>query len=327
MLALSVASSLAQWPRMLRGAFTAAECDAIAQLFLESSATAEIDERTSEGVNRVNRWDTDNRLRDSGRLDGVYARVASSLGVDLDVKGMTEFTLMHEFTREHNFFGWHVDSSPGDGKPPRTLNVNVMLSAVGVDYTGGQLQVGDTNVSAQKGDLYLYPAAFPHAVHDLQAGVRRTLVIALVDKEADAASRAAYFARAATEFARLTAGPLAGESKMHLLHAEFLEASGADEAAAARARCLSFKVTAEAPQYAEHFAGEAARALQHVAAAGGGAESAETLRAAAGLVEMAECIREGSAAQARAALDYYRVAVDHMGGAQRGGGGGGRGAG
>ena len=232
---------------------------------------------------------------------------------------------MHEFTREHNFFGWHVDSSPGDGKPPRTLNVNVMLSAVGVDYTGGQLQVGDTNVSAQKGDLYLYPAAFPHAVHDLQAGVRRTLVIALVDKQADAASRAAYFARAATEFARLTAGPLAGESKMHLLHAEFLEASGADEAAAARARCLRFKVTAEAPQYAEHFAGEAARALQHVAAAGGGAESAETLRAAAGLVEMAECIREGSAAQARAALDYYRVAVDHMGGAQRGGGG--RGAG
>ena len=135
-----------------------------AQLFLQSSATAEIDERTSEGVNRVNRWDTDNRLRDSGRLDGVYARVASSLGVDLDVKGMTEFTLMHEFTREHNFFGWHVDSSPGDGKPPRTLNVNVMLSTVGVDYTGGQLQVGDTNVSAQKGDLYLYPAAFPHAV-------------------------------------------------------------------------------------------------------------------------------------------------------------------
>ena len=61
------------------------------------------------------------------------ARVASSLGVDLDVKAMTEFTLMHEFTREHNFFGWHVDSSPGDGKPPRTLNVNVMLSAVGVD--------------------------------------------------------------------------------------------------------------------------------------------------------------------------------------------------
>ena len=114
---------------------------------------------------------------------------------------------------------------------------------------------------------------------------------------------------------------------MHLLHAEFLEASGADEAAAARARCLSYKVTAEAPQYAEHFAGEAARALQHVAAAGGGAESAETLRAAAGLVEMAECIREGSAAQARAALDYYRVAVDHMGGAQRGVGGGGRGAG
>ena len=78
----------------------------------------------------------------------------------------------------------------------------------------------------------------------LQAGVRRTLVLALVDKEADAASRAAYFARAAS-----------------------------------------------------------------------------------GLVEMAECIREGSAAQARAALDYYRVAVDHMGGAQRGGGGGGHGAG
>ena len=96
--------------------------------------------------------------------------------------------------------------------------------------------------------------------------------------------------------------------------------------AVARARCLSFKVTLEAPQYAEHFAGEAARALQHVAAAGG-AESAETLRAASGLVEMAECIREGSAAQARAALDYYRVAVDHMGGAQRRGGGGGRGAG
>ena len=48
MLALSFASSLAQWPRFFPGAFSAAECDAIAQLFLESSATAEIDERTSE---------------------------------------------------------------------------------------------------------------------------------------------------------------------------------------------------------------------------------------------------------------------------------------
>ena len=32
--------------------------------------------------------------------------------------------------------------------------------------------------------------------------------------------------------------------------------------------------------------------------------------------------REQRREQARAALDYYRVAVDHMGGAQRGGGGG-----
>uniref|UniRef100_A0A7S4EXB5 Prolyl 4-hydroxylase alpha subunit Fe(2+) 2OG dioxygenase domain-containing protein n=1 Tax=Chrysotila carterae TaxID=13221 RepID=A0A7S4EXB5_CHRCT len=98
-----------------------------------------------------------------------------------------EFTLMHEFRPSFDRFDWHVDTKPNDGKW-RTFNVNIMLSAAS-DYTGGQLQVGGRNISAQQGDLYLYPASAPHAVHTVASGVRRTLVLALADPVYAASAR------------------------------------------------------------------------------------------------------------------------------------------
>jgi len=298
-LALKVPSD--GWPRMLRGAFSAEECDAIVRAFLENTQE-EVDHREQQGIARVNRWDAGNRLRDAGMFDGVYGRIAGQLGVpDLPIRQMVDFTLMHEFTPEHSFFGWHVDTSPADGKW-RTLNVNVMLSNPGVDFRGGQLQVGATNVTAVKGDAYLYPAAFPHTVHDLEGGLRRTLVIALADPQQDAARREEYFAGAEANLQQLTSGPLSGESKLHLIHAEFLEAAGRDEAESFRARCLSFKVTEQAEQYAEHFALQGAKALRYALAAGGGADAAEALRAAREKLDMAECVQPGAAAESRELL-------------------------
>ncbi|KAJ1479222.1 hypothetical protein T484DRAFT_1815097, partial [Baffinella frigidus] len=100
-------------------------------------------------------------------------------GFDIDLlapqtfRSHVEFDLLHEFQKGY-FFDFHIDAKPNDNTQ-RSINVNVMLSPR-EDYTGGGLQVGAAQINAEQGDLYFYPAAFPHKVHDVTGGVRHTLV-------------------------------------------------------------------------------------------------------------------------------------------------------
>ena len=135
-----------------------------------------------------------------------------------------EFVLLHEF-REGDFFDWHVDSKPDDGKM-RTQNVNVVLSSAD-DFEGGALQVGSANASLQLGDLHAYPAALPHKVHDITKGRRYTLVVATRGR-----AEGQYWAAALRDYERL-ARELGGEHpKLHWIFGEFLEKTGDADAAA-----------------------------------------------------------------------------------------------
>ena len=145
--------------------FTAAECQTIVNMFLESKREPDVRSienlpgmSSSYGVARVNRWDEDQRMLRSGQLDWVYERLLPLVAA---TKDSVAFTLLHEFDEAHDRFDWHVDTKPNDGKS-RTTNLNVMLSEPRVDFGGGALQVGARNVSVRRGDAYAYAAAAPH---------------------------------------------------------------------------------------------------------------------------------------------------------------------
>lgn len=202
-----------------------------------------------------------------GSLDWIYERVLENVRGDTDVftsvprsplemRQFVEFNLMHTFdaTEGHDHFGWHIDGKLGDEKH-RTYNINVMLSTPD-SFSGGELQVGERNVSAQAGDLYLYPASTPHTVHPLSSGTRRSLVIALTDPFFNDSTRGyweGYWRAVEGRFASLAGGALADEPKLHLLRGEFLEAQGRG-AEAQRAYCMSYRARpADAPGYAQQF--------------------------------------------------------------------------
>lgn len=291
---LASASAEEGWPLVLRGIFTPEECDRISTLFV-SMLPAENDVREGEGVSRINRWDAGGVLMAQGSFDWIHSRLVESLDLGLSsaeaeplhsFQAQVEFNLMHEFTAGR-FFEWHVDAKPDDGKY-RTFNVNVMLSRPGVDFGGGALQVGQTRVDSQQGDVYVYPASFPHAVEDVTAGVRRTLVVALAEPDTAGGGpdlqkrRATYWRASEGNLAALAAGPLGGETKIHLLHAQLLEALGRS-AEAERAYCRSYRATAEAARYARHFSQEGVAALEQGA-------GDERLRLAHSYFTMAACI-------------------------------------
>ena len=149
--------------------------------------------------------------------------------------------------------------------------------------------------------MYVYPAAVVHRVRPLTYGRRLTLVIALEevgteegaeagthasteagtaagtaatmpDQEQTAAAAAAarrrvsYFAHAEASFERLVKGALAGESKVHILHGEFLEGAGrAEEARAAFCRSYIASGAAAAAAHAAQFVRDAWAALNQPA--------------------------------------------------------------
>jgi len=125
---------------------------------------------------------------------------------------------MHEFNGA-DFFDWHVDTKPGDGTG-RTINVNVMLSdaadhldgeGTGKEkqggYVGGELRVGECTLRPKRGDLYWYPANYPHKVEDVESGTRHTLVVAIQTTDTDR-ERSDYWQRGLANFERLTTGVL-----------------------------------------------------------------------------------------------------------------------
>jgi predicted 2-oxoglutarate/Fe(II)-dependent dioxygenase YbiX len=260
---------------MARNAFTPAECDAIIDLYTTQLKRIE-DTREADSVSRINRFDVKQKLLKRGDLDWILDRVASKLplnnhcevvlvdhGTDAtttpllsgeELKTCIDFTLLHEFNPGMHF-GLHVDTKPNDGTH-RTYNVNIMLSDPSA-YQGGALQVGPTPMEGlQKGDLYLYPASLPHAVHQLDGGLRYTYVMALTVPLQYRSDRqqSSYWAASEERFRALMGRMGDLESKLHLIYAQFLEASGdrSDQDIDA-AYCNSYKATPEATQYAQQF--------------------------------------------------------------------------
>ena len=230
-------------------AFDGDECARILALFEE--AKEEVDRRDAMGISRRNRWLPRDKW-DSVRW--VIARILKRLPElpQMDAEQFlarhVEFVLLHEF-REGDFFDWHVDSKPDDGKM-RTQNVNVVLSSA-TDFEGGALQVGSANASLQLGDLHAYPAALPHKVHDITKGRRYTLVVAT------RGTIEGYWAAALRDYERL-ARELGGEHpKLHWILGEHLESTDRPDDAR-RAFAASYRATPQKPQYARKFADDAA---------------------------------------------------------------------
>jgi hypothetical protein len=283
--------------QLVRHAFTQSECDDIVALF-RTHVEAETDVRenpllpgqegTGFGVHRTNRFDDGSLFRD-GHFEATHRRLNEVLhpwlaaqASPFNLSASVDFHLLHEFV-PGGHFDWHVDTKPGDGTR-RTYNLNVMLSQPGVDFEGGALQVGAQVVEAQQGDAYVYSAAMPHRVSALDSGRRFTLVIALTEEpmmasdrqdssqsdhnvgaHAALAQRHAWWQQTETQLAALLDGALSGESKVHILHGEFLEAIGrADEAKTAY--CRSFRADGKPVAYAQKFLQLGLEALQVVCA-------------------------------------------------------------
>lgn len=277
------------WPIMARNAFTPSECDAIIELYTSHLKRIE-DTREADSVSRINRFDVKGKLLLRGDLDWILDRVASKLPLDYgtddtpissgeELKAAIDFTLLHEFNPGMHF-GLHVDTKPND-KTHRTYNVNIMLSDASA-YQGGSLQVGAKRMEGlQKGDLYVYPASFPHSVHQLDGGVRYTYVMALTVPTSlrSDQQQASYWSTSEERFHALAGRMGDLESRLHLIHAQFLEASGDRTDADIDAQyCKSYKATPEAPLYAKQF-------LKH-----GKAAQSEGDPAAANYFKMAICV-------------------------------------
>jgi hypothetical protein len=274
----SVTSLLASsdWPILSRQAFTQSECDAIISLYTSQLERVE-DTREADNVSRINRFDVDKKLLQKGDLDWILDRVSSKLPLDNgaidknqrsistieELKESIDFTLLHEF-QPGMFFGLHVDTKPNDGTY-RTYNVNIMLSDPS-SYKGGALQMGDKRLeSLQKGDLYVYPASLPHAVHELEGGLRYTYVMALTVPEADrSVEQQKSFWKASEQRLQTLVGSMGElESRLHLIRAQFLEAIGdRTDDDIDTAYCQSYRATKEAPLYAQQFLEHGIAALQ-----------------------------------------------------------------
>jgi hypothetical protein len=259
-----------QWPILSSRAFSPGECDAIVNLYVTTVIAVE-DTRESESVSRVNRFDAGNALLAQGRLDWIFDRVVKHLPVDEGypasfietgalLKKAVDFTLLHEFLSQMHF-GLHVDTAPHDGTF-RTYNINIMLSDP-VEYSGGELQVGDSIVELRKGDVYMYPASLPHAVHPITSGLRRTFIIALRVRtdnltQNELERQRAFYWKASEERLRALSLPAnrmgTSQSKLHLIHARFLQAVGnRSEQEINEAYCRAYKATAERELYAQRF--------------------------------------------------------------------------
>jgi len=264
-------------------------------------------------VSRINRFDDGSRTKEMNALrESVLVRLRAHLITHLpqgatdsldSFSSLVDFTLLHEFNSasRSDFFDWHVDTKPNDDKG-RTLNINVMLSQSGTDYTGGELVVGNQTLVPKQGDAYVYPAALPHKVTLLRSGRRHTLVVALTERHLEAYNQAgrrdAYWSDIEGRLSALTGShaETAQEPKLHILHGEFLEASGRAKEAQ-RAFCTAYQKSDDF-DYAARFYAMGTDALQ---------PGRLDVRLAESYLEMASCVDPQHEAAA-AALQVVRDA-------------------
>ena len=282
------------WPK----AFTPDETRAIVKLMKQ--LPAEHDDRNDKSVKRTNFFEQaqGKELLEKGngqyvwilqRIHGWYCDPDQNQHDDTSLEAFVagiDFMLLHEFDAS-GFFDWHVDTKPGDGTG-RTNNINVMLSDHrSGEYEGGALMVGTSVIPAEQGDLYSYPASFPHKVADITGGRRHTFIIAMksssfsnkIDNDKSNSHLQKLWEQAEENHKYLcSSNPL--ESKFHLLYGEFLTALGRPDAEVDAKYADMYASTPQADQYLANFV-EQGKALQQ---AGRPDE-------AAGYLRMAEMIR------------------------------------
>lgn len=234
-------------------AFTKAETSAIIKLM--KTLPVEIDERVDKSVNRTNYFDKGPAITSpESKYSWIFERIRSLYAPNESMEKFVsriDFILLHEF-EQSGFFDWHIDTKPGDGTL-REDNINVMLSDR-AEYEGGILTVGGDNVEADRGDCYAYPASFPHKVGDITGGIRHTFIIAMTSSKSESSDleRQKYWDSAEENYKQLCES-IPTESKLHMLHGEFLAARGRPSSEVDAKFADMYASTPEAEQYANNF--------------------------------------------------------------------------
>lgn len=230
-------------------AFTPAECDTIIKQMKQ--LPVEYDDRVDKSVKRTNYFDKGSSLS-SEKYKWIFDRILPLYSPKASMKEFVsgiDFILLHEF-KGGGFFDWHVDVKPGDNTG-RTDNINVMLSERS-QYEGGELVVGGSEIPAQQGDCYSYPASFPHKVADITKGVRHTFIIAMKSSELSTPDRQKYWEKAEATHKKLCASN-PSVPKLHLIHGEFLAALGRPDSEVDAKFADMYASTPEAEQYCNNF--------------------------------------------------------------------------
>ena len=258
-----------KWPRLSRGAFSAAESDQLVSAFLTQqgacSSYALYDDAWIPQTFALALSNVTSRPRNakakytacadlSGAADWAVVRALEAFGFSPADIGRVSFVLLHEFHGNSGFFDTHVDTLPGDPSG-RAWAINVMLSSRGRDYIGGELTMGGRSVDTRKGDAYIYPSSLPHAVSEVTAGTRHTFVIALTEPTPFESSWDAYWNAAERRLLALlqeqqgssSSSTIAASStepllvpKLHVIHAELLSALGRPQKDVDAAHCRAY---------------------------------------------------------------------------------------
>lgn len=234
--------------------FTPSECRSIIQLMKQ--LPVEKDHRVDKSVKRTNYFDKGAAITSpDSKYRWIFERILPLYSPGESMESFVariDFILLHEFD-ESDFFDWHVDTKPKDGTN-RTDNINVMLSD-GSDYQGGALLMGNHEVAASQGDMYFYPASYPHKVGDITGGRRHTFIIAMKSPSRSEEDGQLYWDRAEESFKQLCSSssnhPV--EPKFHMLYGEFLAALGRPDEEVDGKFADMYSSTAQAQEYVQSF--------------------------------------------------------------------------
>ncbi len=163
--------------QLLRGAFTPAECAAIAALGDAASGTAGRVELGADTY-RVSKIVWIEPVQSAHwiyhRLGLMFAQANRHYGLELI--GLVE-ALQYTVYGPGQHFDWHIDLGSGQTSG-RKLSMTVQLSEAG-DYSGGELEFINApgpNAAKEIGAATVFPSYLAHRVAPVRTGVRRSLV-------------------------------------------------------------------------------------------------------------------------------------------------------
>ena len=86
------------------------------------------------------------------------------------------------YSDDNEHYDWHVDTFPDYSDYTRKISATMMLSDPS-EYEGGELEVimnsrmTDNKFKEPKGNIVFFDSMFPHKVHPVTSGVRKSLVL------------------------------------------------------------------------------------------------------------------------------------------------------